>query len=73
MKNQTNTTDFGRFTEEQISSLKAKHGKRLRYLSVETEDGVSEFIVKKPNRNTSMAVRDALDKKDENLASDIYD
>lgn len=73
MENKENIedNDFGKFTEAEITALKAKHGKRLRYLKVITEDGVSEFIIKKPNRATSMAVKDAFDKKDETLAANI--
>ena len=73
----TNTTtqetkpDFGRFTEDEIKNFKIKHGKRLRYLNVKTEDGNSEFIIKKPNRATSEAVADAFDKKDNALAATI--
>lgn len=63
--------NYGRFTEEQLRAFRAKHGKRLRYLKVSTPDGDSEFIIKKPSRATSSAVRDALDKKDEDLASRI--
>ena len=63
--------DFGRFSEDELKNARAKHGKRLRYLKVITPDGDSEFIIKKPSRATSSAVRDALDKKDENLAQNI--
>ncbi|WP_312395720.1 hypothetical protein [Chryseobacterium sp.] len=67
----TEVPDFGRFTEDQVKNAKAKYGKRLRYLKVKTEDGDSEFIIKKPSRATSMAVSDAINKKDEDLASRI--
>lgn len=70
-KNTEAAPEFGKFSAETISALKAKNGKRLRYLKVTTEDGISEFILKKPSRATSSAVRDALEKKDETLASDI--
>ena len=69
MENNENIQE--RFSEEQVNALKAKHGKRLRYLKVTTDDGVSEFIIKKPNRSVSMAVRDALEKKDEEGASEV--
>lgn len=63
--------DFGRFSEDELKNARAKHGKRLRYVKVTTPDGDSEFIIKKPSRATSSAVRDALDKNNENLAQDI--
>lgn len=63
--------DFGKFTEDEVKNARIKYGKRLRYLKVITPDGDSEFIIKKPSRATSSAVRDAIDKKDEDLASDI--
>lgn len=63
--------NFGRFTEEEVNNFRLKYGKRLRYLKVVTPDGVSEFIIKKPSRATSSAVRDAIDKKDEEMAATI--
>lgn len=63
--------DFGSFTESEVKNARAKYGKRLRYLKVKTPDGDSEFIIKKPSRATSSAVRDAIDKKDEELAQNI--
>lgn len=63
--------DFGRFTEDEVTNARIKYGKRLRYLKVITPDGNSEFIIKKPSRATSSAVRDAIDKKDQDLASEI--
>lgn len=63
--------DFGRFTEDEVKNARIKYGKRLRYLRVITPDGNSEFIIKKPSRATSSAVRDAIDKKDNDLASEI--
>lgn len=76
MKNTITTTneptaDFGKFTADEIKNLKIKHGKRLRYLLVKTEDGDSEFIIKKPSRATSEAVAHAFDKKDNSLAANI--
>lgn len=62
---------FGRFTEDEVKNARIKYGKRLRYLKVTTPDGESEFIIKKPSRATSSAVRDAIDKNDEDLASTI--
>lgn len=63
--------DFGRFTEDEMKNARIKYGKRLRYLKVTTPDGISEFIIKKPSRATSSAVRDAIDKNDQDLASEI--
>lgn len=63
--------NFGRFSEDEVKNAKLKYGKRLRYLKVTTPDGDSEFIIKKPSRATSSAVREAIDKNDEGLAQDI--
>lgn len=63
--------DFGRFTEAEVNKAKLKYGKRLRYLKVTTPDGDSEFIIKKPSRATSSAVREAIDKNDEEMAQTI--
>lgn len=67
----TESENFGKFKEDEMKNLKLKYGKRLRFLRVKTEDGDSEFIIKKPSRATSMAVRDALDKDNEDLAATI--
>lgn len=78
MDNNTNTQeinpevpDFGRFSEDEVKNLKLKYGKRLRYLKVKTDDGDSEFILKKPSRATSEAVADALAKDDNTAAANI--
>ncbi|AZA87156.1 hypothetical protein EG349_10330 [Chryseobacterium shandongense] len=63
--------DFGRFSEDEVKGFRLKYGKRLRYLKVVTPDGESEFIIKKPSRATSSAVREAIDKNDEDLAQTI--
>ncbi|WP_139420988.1 hypothetical protein [Chryseobacterium mulctrae] len=63
--------DFGKFTEDEVKNAKIKYGKRLRYLKVTTPDGISEFIIKKPSRATSSAVHDAIEKKNQDLASEI--
>lgn len=63
--------NFGRFTEDEVKIAKQKYGPRLRYLKVTTPDGESEFIIKKPSRATSSAVREAIDKNDEDLAQNI--
>ena len=70
-KENIEASEFGKFSETEITALKAKHGKRLRYLKVTTDDGISEFIIKKPNRATSMAVKESLDKKNEEGAASI--
>lgn len=63
--------DFGRFSEDEVKNFRLKYGKRLRYLKVTTPDGVSEFVIKKPSRATSSAVREAIDKNDQDLAQTI--
>lgn len=42
--------------EKTYSRLKAQYGKRLRLVSLETEDGKAGYLVVKPSRSHMMAV-----------------
>ena len=44
------------FTEEQYKELSSKYGKRLRMVTVQTEDGRYDYLIIRPSRAHMMAV-----------------
>lgn len=44
------------FTEEEYAALEAKFGRRLRMVTVETDDGSADFLVIRPSRQHMMLV-----------------